>query len=153
MKLFILNGPNLNMLGKRDAGQYGSETLEEIEHLLIESFPDHEMTFFQSNVEGELVNAIQSLVDEDNSYDGLIANFGGYTHTSVAIRDALEMLEIPVVEVHLSNIHAREEFRSKSITGEMADGIITGFGKHSYVLGVYAMERLHTSDRSRRSEG
>jgi len=153
MKLFVLNGPNLNMLGKRDERQYGSDTLEDIEDMLIEAFPDHEMTFFQSNVEGELVNAIQSLVDGDSEFDGLIANFGGYTHTSVAIRDALELLEIPVVEVHLSNIHAREEFRSKSITGEMADGIITGFGKHSYLLGVYAMERLHSSDRSQRPEG
>ena len=142
MKLFILNGPNLNMLGKRDAEQYGSFTLEDIEHMLIDTFPDHEMTFFQSNVEGELVNAIQSLVDEDSSFEGVIANFGGYTHTSVAIRDALEILEIPVVEVHLSNIHAREEFRETSLTGAMAKGIITGFGKHSYVLGVYAMERL-----------
>ena len=153
MKLFILNGPNLNMLGKRDERQYGSDTLEDIEDMLIDAFPDHEMTFFQSNVEGELVNAIQSLVDGDSKFEGLIANFGGYTHTSVAIRDALELLEIPVVEVHLSNIHAREEFRTKSITGEMADGIITGFGKHSYVLGVYAMERLHPSDRPRQSDG
>lgn len=142
MKLFVLNGPNLNMLGKRNPGQYGKDTLENIEHLLIESFPAHEITFFQSNVEGELVNAIQSLADESSGFKGLIANFGGYTHTSVAIRDALEIIEIPIVEVHLSNIHAREEFREKSLTGAMADGIITGFGKHSYVLGVYAMERL-----------
>lgn len=142
MKLFILNGPNLNMLGKRDAEQYGSFTLEDVEHMLIETFPGHEMTFFQSNVEGELVNAIQSLVDEESSFEGVIANFGGYTHTSVAIRDALEVLEIPIVEVHLSNIHAREEFRETSLTGAKAEGIITGFGKHSYVLGVYAMERL-----------
>src|SRR6056297_2719686 len=115
MKIFILNGPNLNMLGKRDAGQYGSDTLEDIEHMLIDSFPAHEMTFFQSNIEGELVNAIQSLVDEESGFDGVIANFGGYTHTSVAIRDALEILEIPVIEVHLSNIHAREEFRETSL--------------------------------------
>lgn len=142
MKLFILNGPNLNMLGKRDAGQYGTDTLEDIEQMLIDSFPDYEMTFFQSNVEGELVNAIQSLLDDDSGFDGLIANFGGYTHTSVAIRDALEILDIPVVEVHLSNIHAREDFRENSLTGAMADGIITGFGKHSYMLGVYAMEKL-----------
>lgn len=142
MKLFILNGPNLNMLGKRDANQYGSETLEDIEHMLINSFPEYEMTFFQSNVEGELVNAVQSLVDDDSNFDGLIANFGGYTHTSVAIRDALEILDIPVVEVHLSNIHAREEFRQTSLTGAVADGIITGFGKHSYMLGVYAVEKL-----------
>ena len=146
MKLFILNGPNLNMLGKRDAGQYGTATLKDIEQMLIEQFPDYEMTFFQSNVEGELVNAIQSLVDETSNFEGLIANFGGYTHTSVAIRDALEILDVPVVEVHLSNIHAREEFREKSLTGAMADGIITGFGKHSYVLAVYAMERL-TSEK------
>lgn len=145
MKLFVLNGPNLNMLGKRDAVQYGSDTLADIEQMLIDEFPDYEMTFFQSNLEGELVEAVQSLVE--SGYDGLIANFGGYTHTSVAIRDALELLEIPVVEVHLSNIHAREEFRSRSLTGEMADGIITGFGKQSYVLGVYAMERLCRSDR------
>lgn len=142
MKLFVLNGPNLNMLGKRNPGEYGKDTLKNIEHLLIESFPAHEITFFQSNVEGELVNAIQSLADESSGFKGLIANFGGYTHTSVAIRDALEIIEIPIVEVHLSNIHAREEFREKSLTGSMADGIITGFGKHSYVLGVYAMERL-----------
>lgn len=140
MKLFILNGPNLNMLGKRDAEQYGSESLEAIEQLLIDRFPDHEMTFFQSNLEGDLVETIQSLVDSE--YDGLIANFGGYTHTSVAVRDALELLDIPIVEVHLSNIHAREEFRQKSLTGAVSDGIITGFGKHSYVLGVYAMEEL-----------
>ena len=140
MKLFVLNGPNLNMLGKRDAKQYGSDTLEEIEQMLIDGFPDYEMTFFQSNLEGELVEAVQSLVDSD--FDGLIANFGGYTHTSVAIRDALDLLTIPIVEVHLSNIHAREEFRSESLTGAIASGIITGFGKHSYVLGVHAMEEL-----------
>ena len=142
MKLFILNGPNLNMLGKRDAEQYGSYTLEDIEHMLIDRFPDHEMTFFQSNVEGELVNAIQSLVDEESKFEGLIANFGGYTHTSVAIRDALEMLTIPAVEVHISNIHAREEFRHQTLTGAVSSGIIAGFGKESYVLGIRAVEGL-----------
>lgn len=143
MKLFILNGPNLNMLGRRDAEQYGSDTLDDIEQMLIEHFPDHEMTFFQSNLEGELVEAIQSQLESD--VDGVIANFGGYTHTSVAIRDALALLDIPIVEVHLSNIHAREEFRAKSITGEITDGIITGFGKHSYVLGVYAIQQILNS--------
>ncbi len=140
MKLFILNGPNLNMLGKRDAEQYGADTLELIEQMLIDRFPGHEMTFFQSNLEGELVEAVQSLVDSD--YDGLIANFGGYTHTSVAIRDALDLLSIPIAEVHLSNIHAREDFRHESLTGSVSSGIITGFGKRSYVLGVYALEEL-----------
>ncbi len=140
MKLSILNGPNLNMLGKRDPEQYGSDTLDDIESLLIDTFPDYDLTFFQSNLEGELVQSIQSLVESD--VDGLIANFGGYSHTSVAIRDALALLDIPVIEVHLSNIHAREEFRATSLTGAVADGIITGFGKQSYVLGVYAMEKL-----------
>lgn len=140
MKLSILNGPNLNMLGKRDPDQYGTDTLEDIETLLIESFPDHEMVFFQSNLEGELVEAIQSLME--SNVDGVIANFGGYSHTSVAIRDALDLIDLPIVEVHLSNIHAREEFREQTITGAVADGIITGFGKQSYVLGVHAVEQL-----------
>lgn len=140
MKISILNGPNLNMLGKRDPDQYGTETLEDIEKLLIKSFPDHEMVFFQSNLEGELVESIQSLSDSD--VDGVMVNFGGYSHTSVAIRDALELIELPIVEVHLSNIHAREEFREQTLTGAVADGIITGFGKQSYVLGVHALDKL-----------
>lgn len=140
MKIRVLNGPNLNMLGRRDAARYGSDTLERIEELLRERFPGHELTFFQSNVEGELVEAIQDLTE--GNCDGLLANFGGYTHTSVAIRDALELLEIPVVEVHLSNIHAREKFREHSLTGELAAGVITGFGSRSYVLGVQALQEL-----------
>jgi 3-dehydroquinate dehydratase-2 len=140
MKIAILNGPNLNMLGKRDPEQYGTAALGDIQLFIEEEFPDHQFTFYQSNVEGELVNFIQSLIDEN--IEGLIANFGGYTHTSVAIRDALELLEIPVVEVHLSNIHARESFRKKSITGAVADGIIMGFGKYSYILGVNALEKI-----------
>lgn len=140
MKLSILNGPNLNMLGKRDPEQYGTETLKDIEQLLIDTFPNHEMTFFQSNLEGELVEAIQSLMDSD--FDGVMVNFGGYSHTSVAIRDALDLIELPIVEVHLSNIHAREEFRERILTGALADGIITGFGKQSYLLGVHALEKL-----------
>lgn len=143
MNYFILNGPNLNMLGRRDPDQYGSGTLEQLEQLLTDSFSDHELTFFQSNLEGELVETIQSLVD--GGYDGLIANFGGYTHTSVAIRDALELLDIPVVEVHLSNIHGREEFRERSLTGAVSDGVITGFGPQSYVLGIRALDYLTAS--------
>ena len=140
MKISVLNGPNLNMLGNRDPEQYGTETLEDIEQLLIDGFPDHEMMFFQSNLEGELVEVIQSLTDSD--FDGVMVNFGGYSHTSVAIRDALNLVTIPIVEVHLSNIHAREEFRQQTITGAVADGIITGFGKQSYLLGVHALEKL-----------
>ncbi|WP_441000989.1 type II 3-dehydroquinate dehydratase [Fodinibius sp. SL11] len=140
MKISVLNGPNLNMLGKRDPEQYGTDTLEDIEQLLIDSFPKHEMTFFQSNLEGELVEAIQALMTSD--FDGAIVNFGGFSHTSVAIRDALDLIDIPKVEVHLSNIHAREEFREHTLTGAVADGIITGFGKQSYLLGVHALEQL-----------
>jgi 3-dehydroquinate dehydratase-2 len=144
MKISVLNGPNLNLLGKRDADHYGTETLKDIENLLSDSFPAHNLTFFQSNLEGELVEAIQSLLE--SSYDGLIANFGGYSHTSVAIHDALELLKIPIVEVHLSNIHAREEFRERTLTGAVASGIITGFGKNSYVLGIHALEGLMEKD-------
>lgn len=140
MKIAVVNGPNLNMLGKRDPEQYGTATLEDIKQLLIDAFPGHEMTFFQSNLEGELVEAIQSLIDRD--FDGVLVNFGGYSHTSVAIRDALDFIEIPIVEVHLSNIYAREEFRARTLTGAVANGIITGFGKLSYTLGVQALEKL-----------
>jgi 3-dehydroquinate dehydratase-2 len=145
MKISVLNGPNLNMLGNRDPEQYGTETLEDIEQLLINGFPDHEMMFFQSNLEGELVEVIQSLTDND--FDGVMVNFGGYSHTSVAIRDALNLVTIPIVEVHLSNIHAREEFRQQTITGAVADGIISGFGKQSYLLGVHALEKLVHSEQ------
>lgn len=140
MKLMIINGPNLNMLGTRDTDQYGSDTLDDVNDFIKVQFPEYEFIFTQSNLEGDIIDAIQSLVD--SSVQGLIANFGGYTHTSVAIRDALDMLDIPIVEVHISNIHAREEFRERSITGAKANGIITGFGKHSYVLGVKAVEQL-----------
>ncbi len=140
MKLIVFNGPNLNMLGTRDPEQYGSDTLEDIEDVLENSFPDIEFVFFQSNQEGELVEKIQSLLN--GRVDGVIANFGGYSHTSVAIRDALDLLSIPIVEVHLSNIHAREAFRERTLTGQIANGIITGFGKQSYLLGVHAVKQL-----------
>ncbi len=140
MKLMILNGPNLNMLGKRDATQYGTESLDEIQQFIKDRCSEHEFVFMQSNQEGESVEAIQSIVDSD--IEALIVNFGGFSHTSVAIRDALELVEIPVIEVHLSNIHAREKFRVHSITGAVANGVITGFGKNSYILGVRAAEEL-----------
>jgi 3-dehydroquinate dehydratase-2 len=140
MKFLILNGPNLNLLGKRDPAIYGSETLADIESRLHEQFPDIEFEFFQSNHEGELIDAIQNA--REGSIDALIANWGGFTHSSVAIHDALKLLEIPKVEVHLSNIHAREEFRERSITGKAMDGIITGFGVDSYLLGVEAALKI-----------
>lgn len=140
MNILVLNGPNLNLLGKRDPKVYGSETLADIESRLHEQFPDIKFEFLQSNHEGELIDAIHQARDEN--VDALIANWGGFTHSSVAIHDALKLLEIPKVEVHLSNIHAREEFRERSITGKAMDGIITGFGVDSYLLGVEAALKI-----------
>ncbi len=140
MRILVINGPNLNLLGRRNTGIYGTGTLEELNNFVRESCPGHEFTFFQSNREGEIIDRLQEAMEDGT--EGLVANFGGYTHTSVAIRDALEPIKIPKVEVHISNIHAREEFREKSLTGEVVHGIITGFGKHSYLLGVQAIELL-----------
>jgi 3-dehydroquinate dehydratase-2 len=140
MNILVLNGPNLHLLGDRDRDTYGSTTLGDIENGLEETYPDFTFTFIQSNHEGVLIDAI--LEARSGSKDALIANWGGFTHTSVAIRDALELLNIPKVEVHLSNIHAREAFRETSITGKMMDGIITGFGAYSYKLGVEAIKHL-----------
>lgn len=140
MNILVLNGPNLNLLGERDTKTYGKATLREINRELNSAFPDCSFTFIQSNHEGELIDAIQNA--RDGSFDALIANWGGFSHSSVAIRDALELLTIPKVEVHLSNIHGREEFRERSVTGKMMNGIITGFGSFSYHLGVEAAKKL-----------
>lgn len=140
MNILVLNGPNLNMLGRRDPEQYGSYDYQQVCSNLESEFPDYRFEFFQSNAEGDLINRIHKALDE--SWDGLMCNFGGYTHTSVALRDALELVRIPKVEVHLSNIHNREAFRQTSLTGAVADGIITGFGAGSYKLGVMALEGL-----------
>ncbi|MEX0995217.1 MAG: type II 3-dehydroquinate dehydratase [Balneolaceae bacterium] len=136
MKILILNGPNLNQLGKRDQNTYGSGTLNDIRNKVEDRFPDFQFEWVQSNHEGELIDKIQQA--EENGFDAIVGNWGGFTHTSVAIRDALDTVDIPKVEVHLSNIHAREEFRERSITGKVMDGIITGFGAGSYILGVHA---------------
>ncbi len=140
MKILVLNGPNLNLLGERDPDQYGKETLQDIENSLKEAYPDIDFIFLQSNHEGDLIDAIHSV--RSGTIDGLLANWGGFTHSSVAIHDALELINIPKVEVHLSNIHAREEFRERSITGKAMDGIITGFGINSYLLGTEALKQL-----------
>lgn len=140
MNILVLNGPNLNLLGDRDKETYGSTTLSDIEASLQLAYPNYIFTFIQSNHEGKLIDAIHDA--RKGGADALIANWGGFTHTSVAIRDALELLTIPKVEVHLSNIHAREAFRETSITGKMMDGIITGFGAYSYELGVEAATHL-----------
>lgn len=140
MKILILNGPNLNLLGTRDTDIYGTSTLSDLEDFIQESFKNHEVSFFQSNIEGELIDKIQQSLK--NETEGLVTNLGAYTHTSIALRDALEPISFPKVEVHISNIHGREEFRERSITGKVMDGIITGFGKYSYILGVQAIEHL-----------
>ena len=140
MTFLILNGPNLNLLGERDPQTYGAQTLSDIEDLLKKAYPDIDFIFVQSNHEGDLVDAIQSA--RTGTVDAIVANWGGFTHTSVAIHDALELVDIPKVEVHISNIHAREEFRERSITGRAMDGIITGFGVNSYLLGVDAALKI-----------
>lgn len=142
MRFVVLNGPNLNLLGDRDTDTYGVDTLDEINEALEKKYPDVQFTFLQSNHEGELIDVIHQA--RTGVYDALIANWGGFTHTSVAIRDALELLNIPKIEVHLSNIHGREAFREKSVTGKVMNGIITGFGPLSYHLGVEAAKKLIT---------
>jgi len=140
-KILILNGPNLNMLGVREPNIYGNETLADIEELCNQRAISLGLTvnFKQSNLEGEIVTDIQSAKDVAA---GIIINGAGYTHTSVAIFDALKISELPVIELHLSNIHAREEFRHHSYIAKVATGIICGFGAHSYVLAIDAMARL-----------
>lgn len=137
MKINIINGPNLNMLGKRDPAQYGNVKLPEILKALKANFPAHHIEDFQSNSEGALIDELHRLFD--TKPDGLIYNFGGLTHTSIALRDALEILPFPKIEVHLSNIHAREDFRKHSYSAEVADGLISGFGMYSYFLGMQAV--------------
>jgi 3-dehydroquinate dehydratase II len=138
MKIQVINGPNLNMLGQRESQHYGSLTLSEIESRIREAYPNVEFNYFQSNHEGELIDKVHELV-RDGSADGLIINAGAYTHTSVALRDALAIWNVPKIEVHLSNIHARESFRHTSLTGGVCNGIIAGLGLNSYILGVRAI--------------
>jgi len=138
MRILIINGPNLNMLGKRDPRIYGSLSLDDIHHLLADTFQHIVFSYFQSNHEGELIEQLHELVHQPE-IEGLICNFGGLTHTSVALRDALEMVSVPKVEVHLSNIHARDAFRHTSLTAAVCLGQISGFGAYSYVLAVQAL--------------
>ena len=133
IKILVINGPNLNMLGKREPEIYGSDTLETIYQEIEDKAESLEIAvaFFQFNIEGEIINAIQTL-----KCDGIILNAGAFTHYSYAIRDAISSVDTPVVEVHLSNIHAREEFRHKSVLAEVCVGQISGFGKYSYILAL-----------------
>ncbi len=136
MKILVINGPNLNMLGKRDENNYGNLTLKDIESLILNKFPNHIFEFYQSNIEGEIVTKIQNAND---NYDALVINPGGYTHTSVAIKDALEITKIPKIEVHLSQVSAREEFRKVMITTQSVDGYISGFKENSYLAAIYIL--------------
>ena len=138
-KIIILNGPNLNLLGEREKDQYGSYTLKDIEKKCNEysNQNDIKLSLFQSNIEGELVDKIQN--SRDNQ-DGLIINAGGYTHTSVAIHDALKILKIPIIELHITNIYTREEFRHKSLISKVAKAIICGFGAEGYIMSLNAMK-------------
>ncbi len=138
MKVLFLNGPNLNLLGTREPDKYGNKTLKDIETFIQKEAEKYNVTttFYQSNIEGELVNKIQ---EAKGIYDGIVMNPAAYTHTSVAIRDALLAVEIPTVEIHLSNIHKREEFRKTSLTAPACIGQITGFGENSYKLGLIAI--------------
>tara|TARA_B100001013_G_scaffold266963_1_gene168713 strand:- start:4 stop:450 length:447 start_codon:yes stop_codon:yes gene_type:complete len=141
-KILVINGPNLNLLGKREVEIYGKTSLKEIESETKEYAKnnDLEVEFKQSNEESEMINWIQSCMK--NNYNGLLINAGAYTHTSIAIFDALKAIKIPIVEIHLSNIHKREEFRKKSYISEVADGVIFGFGSYSYILAVMAIKNL-----------
>ena len=140
-KIIILNGPNLNLLVEREKSQYGSFTLREIEQTCNNFAKKNELkiSFYQSNIEGELVERIQN---SRKDQDGVIINAGGYTHTSVAIHDALKILKIPIIELHISNIYNREEFRHKSLISKLAKGIICGFGAEGYIMALKAMSKF-----------
>ena len=138
-KIIILNGPNLNLLGEREKEKYGNITLKDIDNSCKEFAKKNniDLSLFQSNIEGELVEEIQKSRKEQN---GLIINAGAYTHTSVAIHDALKVLKIPIVELHITNIYNREEFRHKSLISKLATGILCGFGTDGYIMALQAIK-------------
>ena len=133
MKVLIINGPNLNLLGKREKSIYGGISFDEYFSELVEEFPDLELEYFQSNVEGELIDKLQEV---GFSYDHILLNAGGYTHTSVALADCIKAIDTPVTEVHISNIYAREDFRKKSLLSENCKAVICGLGLDSYKAGL-----------------
>ena len=140
-KIIIINGPNLNLLGEREQSQYGSITLDKVkENCQKKSIElNLEVDFAQSNIEGELVNIIQ---ESRKKYDGVIINAAAFTHTSVAIRDALELFKKPIIELHISNIYKREEFRQKSLISDIVTGGIFGLGADGYILAIISMQKL-----------
>ena len=140
-KILIINGPNLNLLGEREQSQYGKEDYKYLEDICLKRSTELNLALElkQSNLEGEIVNIIQ---EARNDIDGIIINAGGYTHTSVAIRDALNIFKKPIIELHISNIYKREEFRQKSLISNIVTGIICGLGSNGYILAINAMQEL-----------
>jgi len=140
-KIVIVNGPNLNLLGQREQSQYGSTTFEELKENCLKKSDEIgiELEFTQSNIEGELVNLIQ---DSRKKYDGMIINAAGFTHTSVAIRDALDLFKKPIIELHISNIYKREEFRHKSLISDIVTGGIFGLGVEGYILAIISIQKI-----------
>ncbi|MCD6331697.1 MAG: type II 3-dehydroquinate dehydratase [Bacteroidales bacterium] len=139
MRILIVNGPNLNLLGEREQAIYGKQSFEDYLDILSELFRDYEIDYFQSNWEGGIVDRLHEAAD---NYDGILINPAGYTHTSVAIADAIRAIKIPVVEVHISHILDRETFRHKSVTAAQCRGVIMGFGLDSYRLGIESLRVL-----------
>ena len=137
MKILIINGPNLNLLGTREPQHYGTGTMDSVLDALKSQYPRVEFDYYQSNVEGFLIDRLHKTLEEP--CDGVVLNAGGYTHTSVALRDAIAAIKEPVVEVHISNVHSREEFRHRSLISAVCKGVICGFGLDSYRLGVEAL--------------
>ncbi|ADY36992.1 3-dehydroquinate dehydratase [Phocaeicola salanitronis DSM 18170] len=140
MRIQIINGPNINLLGKREPGIYGSTSFEDYLQILKERYPEVEIAYFQSNVEGEMIDKIH---ETGFTCDGIILNAGAYTHTSIALQDAIRAVSAPVIEVHISNVHAREEFRHKSMIACACRGVICGFGLDSYRLAMEALLAKH----------
>lgn len=136
MKIQIINGPNINLLGKREPSVYGSRSFDDYFKELVERYPQVEFSYYQSNVEGEMINKIHEVGFD---YDGIVLNAGAYTHTSIALQDAIRAVTSPVIEVHISNVHQREEFRHKSMISCACVGVICGFGLDSYRLAVEAL--------------
>ena len=140
MKIQIINGPNLNLLGQREPGIYGSESFESCLADLLQRYPDVQIDYYQSNVEGELINQMQR-AGFFEGYDGIVLNAGAYTHTSIALHDCIRSLKCPVIEVHISNVHRREEFRHHSTISAACQGVICGFGLDSYRLAIEALRK------------
>ena len=145
-KILIINGPNLNLLGNREKNFYGDTSLKKIKSICEEKCSENnmEMEFFQSNHEGELLEKIHSV---QNGFDGIIINPAAYTHTSIALLDALRATSKPKIEIHISNIYSREDYRRKSITSEAVNGVICGFGENGYLLAIEAMKKLIYTDK------